>query len=40
MKLANEFLAPVPAAFYTPGVDVGGDCIWEGKKNCLDESEN
>jgi hypothetical protein len=32
MKLANEFLAPVPAAFYPSGVSVGGGWIFEGKK--------
>jgi hypothetical protein len=39
MKRANEFLTRVPAAFYTSGVDVGGPCIWEGKKTARNKAK-
>lgn len=39
MKLANEFLARVPAAFYTSGVDVGAHCIWEGEKTACTKAK-
>lgn len=32
MKLANEFFARLPEAFYPSGASVGGEWIFEGEK--------